>query len=328
MRGTMMRLWTPKQHQELLAQFSSNRKVAELYNESPAAIAAGLTVTRQNVNYWRCIFQTIDGKPNMARADRELKEQRRMRRPEVDDDIGILPDMAKEYRCILHIPDQHHPYEHPDMVAFLYAVNAAFNPDLIVNAGDEVDHHALSFHDSDPNLDSAGAELTKARLGMAKLHALFPQMLVCSSNHGSLAFRKAKAHGIPAEYIKSYREVLFPQHHARNWSWASEWIVQTPMGPVMFKHQSAHPTSEAAHERMNLLVGHAHSKMEVAYKESSGHTYWAATGGCLINRHSPAFAYAKNGTDKPNIGCTVILDGRPMIIPMVRDENDRWVGRL
>ena len=41
-----------------------------------------------------------------------------------------------------------------------------------------------------------------------------------------------------------------------------------------------------------------------------------------------AFAYGKHTLKKPIIGCSVILDGRPMLIPMVLDYNGRWIGRL
>lgn len=45
---------------------------------------------------------------------------------------------------------------------FLRHVRDTYGPDMVVNMGDETDGHAISFHDSDPNLDSAGVELEKA----------------------------------------------------------------------------------------------------------------------------------------------------------------------
>ena len=59
-------------------------------------------------------------------------------------------------QSILVISDQHMPYEHPDMFEFLEAVKKKYKPTLVVNIGDEVDKHALSFHDSDADLPSAG----------------------------------------------------------------------------------------------------------------------------------------------------------------------------
>lgn len=324
MRGSLMRLWTPEQHAAMLTKHQDNGVAAAKYTKH--ANAVGKVVTRQNVAYWRTIFLVNEG--NMAGADRALKQGRKLRKPEPDDDIGALPDLDNVYHCILHIPDQHAPYHHPDMLEFLHAVGKAFPIDLVVNAGDEVDHHAMSFHDSDPNLDSAGTELEKAKPVMERLHAMFPQQLVCSSNHGSMAFRKAKAHGIPVQYLKSYREVLFPKHKAPGWSWAYEWIIKTPLGDVMFKHQSSNPTSEAAHERCNLMVGHNHGRFSVDYAAGSSFLYWGATGGCLIDKDAYAYAYGKHSTNKPIIGCTIIMEGRPILIPMVLDNQGRWVGVL
>jgi hypothetical protein len=317
-----MRLCTREQHQSLLNEHPDNKDAAVAYRALP-----GLAdITPQNVAYWRRIF--IDNGGKLATTDKAMMNERKLRVPQPGDDIGTLPDLSKTYHCILHIPDQHYPYQHPDLIPFIKAVLAAFPVDLVVNAGDEADYHALSFHDSDPNLDSAGVELERAREGLSQLHRIAPQQLVCASNHGSMVLRKAKHHGIPVQAIRPYREILFPKHKAPGWSWADEWIVQTPLGPVMFRHSSSNPAGDAAHERCNLMVGHNHSKFAVEYCASSDYLYWGATGGCLIDKESYAFAYGKLHTKKPIIGCTVILEGRPMLIPMVLNKRGRWIGRL
>ena len=179
----------------------------------------------------------MDNVGNMAKADRELKEERVLLKPQPDDDIGNTSFIPKVAECIMVIPDIHAPYQHPDTVAFLTTVKAQFNPDLVVDLGDELDYHAMSFHDSDPNLDSAGVELEKGKEFLNELHQHFPQVLVCHSNHGSMQFRRAKAHGIPVQLIKKYRDVIFPEHGAPEWSWSHNWRINTPLGEVLFKHQ-------------------------------------------------------------------------------------------
>lgn len=321
MRGSLMRLFTKETHIKILTKYPNNKDAANAYNKSSPR-----KVTPQNVSYWRVIFINYEG--NMAKADNALKNDRKLRDPQPDDDLGTLPDLDAVYKCIAVVPDQHHPYQHPDTIAFLTAVAAAFPIDLVINMGDETDYHGLSFHDSDPALDSAGVELEKAKAGLAKLHKLFPQQLVCTSNHGSMAFRKAKHHGIPVQLLKSYRDVLFPTHGAPGWSWAERWIVKTPMGPVMFKHQSSNPVADAAHERCNLMVGHNHGRFAIEYCASSDYLYWAATSGCLIDANGYAFAYGRTHSKKPIIGCTLIINGRPVLFPMVLNRAGRWVGTL
>ena len=63
------------------------------------------------------------------------------------------------HKSILIISDTHIPYHHKDLFPFLKAIKKLYKPTKIVHIGDEVDKHALSFHDSDPDLPSAGDEL-------------------------------------------------------------------------------------------------------------------------------------------------------------------------
>ena len=59
-------------------------------------------------------------------------------------------------KCILVISDTHCPYHHPDLISFLKTIKKKYKPDRVIHIGDEVDSHAISFHDSDPDLYSAG----------------------------------------------------------------------------------------------------------------------------------------------------------------------------
>lgn len=325
MRGSIMRRWTVEEHKNILSRVPVNLSAAAAYT----AYGRG-TVSPQLVRYWRSIFVEQGG--NMAAADRMLAAQRQFIKPEPDDDIGSdFPfDLSKPARCILVVPDQHAPYHHPDTIPFLAAMNAEYHPDLVVNLGDETDNHALSFHDSDPNLDAAGAELERAKLFLSDLHDLFPHMLICHSNHGSMHFRRAKAHGIPVQMLKRYRDVLMPQKNgAPGWHWRFGWRVKTELGDVLFKHQASGPgISDAAHNQCNLVVGHNHGNYSIEYASSSRLLYWAMSAGCLINKDELAFAYGKHTKYKPIIGAAVIKNGRPFLVPMLLGEDGRWVGEL
>ena len=321
MRGSLMRRWTIQEHQAILGSSEDNQTAAEEYNKQDRGL-----VTRQLVRYWRKVF--IEGKGNLSGTDNELKQTRTFITPQPDDDFGDLSITPEVANSILVIPDQHAPYQHVDTLPFLRAVKAAFKPDLVVNLGDELDYHALSFHDSDPNLDSAGAELERGRLFLAGLHKEFPEMLVCHSNHGSMVYRRAKAHGIPVQMIKRYRDIIFPEHGAPSWSWAFGWKIETPLGLVMFQHQASNVLSEAAHNGCNMVVGHNHGDFKIDYSASRTHLYYGCVSGCLIDKDHLAFAYGKHSKNKPIIGCTVILRGRPVLLPMILNEDGRWTGNL
>lgn len=320
MRGSLMQLFTKEQHIETLTG-RSNTEAAKLYSSM-----SGKPISREIVRYWRCIFIKHEG--NLSGADRELKEQRVLIQPQPDDDFGNIDFIPETASCILVIPDLHAPYHHPDTLRFLLEVRDKFSPDLTVSLGDELDYHALSFHDSDPNLDSASTELERAKVFMHQLHENFPQLLVCHSNHGSMVYRRAKAHGIPVQLIRRYREVIFPDHQCPEWSWAFGWRVNTPLGPVMFKHQTSSILMDAAHNACNLIVGHNHGNFSIEYSASSAHLYYGVYAGCLIDKDSIAFAYGKHSLRKPIVGCVVVLNGKPVLVPMVLNQFGRWVGKL
>ncbi|AWD90744.1 hypothetical protein [Pseudomonas phage Alpheus] len=292
----------------------------------------GTIVSRELARYWAKQFDEVkkngENYMTLTKANRIIKNMRELKEPKPEDFLGY--DFTADASRILVIPDLHAPYHHPDALDFLIAVTAHFKPTLVVNAGDETDGHAMSFHDSDPNLDSAGVELEKAREFLAKLEAVFPQMLVCHSNHGSLLYRKAKHFGIPVQYLKTYREVLFPNGKGQGWSWNFEWQIQLPNGQVTnFRHQAgSNKLGVAAHLNQNLVVGHEHGKFQLEYAQSTGKQYWAMITGCLIDPDAPAFAYGENYHGKPILGCAVIIDSIPQLIPMRLDAQGRWTGSL
>lgn len=315
-------LFTRDQHVSILGQFKDDTQAAAQYN-----VLGGFdepVVYRQMVRYWRQVF--IDNEGRAGATNNAIKESRKLIQPSPSDDIGdtFVPATCKR---ILVVGDLHAPYTHPDAIPFLRSVRDSYGPDMVIQVGDETDGHAISFHDSDPNLDSAGVELEKAKRVLEEVHELFPNLLVCDSNHGSLIYRRAKAHGLPVQFIKKYRDILFPEHGAPGWSWADAWVLNTPLGPVRFQHQvSGDFMLNASHERTSLVLGHEHGRFEVQYAASSSALYFGAYAGCLIDKDSMAFAYGKLHRKKPILGCMVITDGCPQLIPMLMNGEGRWVG--
>ena len=115
---------------------------------------------------------------------------------------------TKGFKSVLVISDQHYPYNHADTLEFLEALKKKYKFDKVIHIGDEIDAHALSFHDSDPDLMSAGDELKTCINRVKPLYKLFPEVDLVESNHGSMVYRRQKAHGLPRSVIKSYREIL------------------------------------------------------------------------------------------------------------------------
>lgn len=335
-RGKLRSRFTDEEVQKAIEQAKCENGSVE-YSTMAAVLSDnehGTEVSPQLARYWASQFDYVkkngEHYQTLAPANKDLRNSRKLRHPTDKDYHSLHPIVDNGNHSILVIPDLHAPYHHPDTINFLTAVAAKYRPDAVVNLGDETDHHAMSYHDSDPNLDSAGVELTKARELLGELERVFPEMLICHSNHGSMLHRKAKTHGIPADMLKTYREVLFPNGGGEGWHWDYLHRLDLPNGEqVQFQHQaSGDLVAAAAHERCNLVVGHFHAKYSIDYSASRAALYWAMYGGCLIDASSLAFAYGENFKHKPIIGCSVIVDSLPIMVPMRLDSSGRWVGKL
>lgn len=325
MAGKIRKLFT---NEEVYAAMSTDDPLGYLYD------LRNVEVSRQLFDYWCKHLNELkaNGEPYVGTTvlDRRLANERTLRQPTKTDDESGLDYEGGQNRSILVIPDQHAPYHHRDTIDFLSAVKEAINPDRIINLGDETDQHAMSMHDSDPALDAAGPELAKARIFLSELEALFPEMQLCHSNHGSLIYRRAFKSGIPAEYIKPYRDFIFPNGQGKGWEWADEIRVTLPDGSeVTFRHHFVGNKNQVGHGiRSHICQGHEHGKFYIVYDQTTAAQNWALLSGCLIDVDSMAFAYGKMYEGKPILGCSAILNSQPMLIPMIVDHNNRWVGKL
>ena len=82
------------------------------------------------------------------------------------------------HKRILVISDLHIPYHHQDAFKFLKAIKKEFKPDRIVNIGDCLDFHAISMHDHNPDLPSAGSELSLSKEYIKEYHIVLTMSLV------------------------------------------------------------------------------------------------------------------------------------------------------
>ena len=228
-------------------------------------------------------------------------------------DMPIVEKNSKyDNSRILVISDMHLPYSVAGLIPFLQMLKDKYNPTRVICIGDELDYHANSFHDSDPDLLSAGKELTTALDSIAKIHEMFPVMDILDSNHGSMIHRKAKHHGIPRHHIKSYNEVLGV---GKGWQWHDELIVDLPNGkPVYFHHgKSANGIQLSQTMGMSCCQGHHHNEFGIRYWANSLGLYFSLQVGCMIDNDSYAFAYNNVNLKKPIIGCAVIIDSIPIL---------------
>lgn len=227
---------------------------------------------------------------------------------------------------VMVIPDMHIPFHHKDAIAFLKAVKRKYSPTIIINLGDLEDWHSISMHDHDPDGLSAGDELIAIREQVAELYPIFPNLKICTSNHGSLPYRRAFKFGLPKDLIKSYSDIL---QSPKGWEWADQWVVDN----IIYEHgdpfTGQNAALKAAEQNMqSTVIGHVHSFAGIQYSANSKHLIYGFNVGCLIDKDKYAFEYAKKIKRKPILGCGIVINGIPTFIPMVVNKKHRWKGTL
>ena len=239
---------------------------------------------------------------------------------------GILKKYSKpkeDNSRILLISDMHIPYHHPDTLDFLQHLKDEYSPTRVICLGDELDKHALSYHDSDPDLKSAGDELRASLPVIQKLYKMFPKMDILESNHGSLVWRKAKTNGIPRHYIKSYNDVL---EVGDGWKWHHDLTIELPNGNKCYFHhgKSSDVLKLSQQMGMNAVQGHYHNDFSAKYWANPNGLYWGFQIGCLIDDKSYAFSYNNVNIKRPIVGTGLIIDSNPILEPMLLGEGGRW----
>jgi hypothetical protein len=205
------------------------------------------------------------------------------------------------------IPDLHCPYMHPDAFDFLTDIKNKFKPDKIVCLGDEADFHGISFHPKHPSLKSPGDEHDAMLVAMKALYKIFPEVQVCVSNHTARPFRVAFNAGLPALYIRDYKEFM---NAPKGWSWHNRIIIEN----VVYEHGEGVSGRNGAWTAMtqnkkSTVIGHVHGFAGVSYSSGPFNQTFAMNAGCLIDPDSLAFAYGEKYRNKATLGCGIVIDG-------------------
>lgn len=235
--------------------------------------------------------------------------------------------MAKNSRVLI-ISDLHAPFYHKDTIPFLTAIKELFDPDRVVLTGDEIDGHCISFHDKSPDIPfSPSSELEKAIEDLRPIYELFPKADVLESNHGSLVYRKGKFAGLPRSVFRDYRDIL---DAPKGWRWHNDLIIQLSDGQDVYccHGRSSNGRGLSRSESMNTVQGHYHTSATIDYFTTKRGVFWSVIAGCMIDNESLAFEYNKTNLVEPVLSCVIILDGHPKILPMILDENKRWIRRI
>jgi len=206
------------------------------------------------------------------------------------------------------IGDTHLPYEKEGYLEFCQDTFEAWDCDRIVHIGDLIDHHAMSFHDSEPQLKGAYCEFMNAKERLQPWIEAFPELTMTEGNHDIIPARHLRKLGIdPETWLRDFKEVYeLPE----TWD-----IVQAVWIDDVLYHHGGTATGvngfrlDAQHRMVNTVTGHAHSNAGISASASDHRLVWGMAVGCGIDVKSMAFAYGKHFKQKPIIACGIVIDG-------------------
>ena len=215
----------------------------------------------------------------------------------------------------------HCPVMLPGYVDFLRDVWNHYSCTQFVHLGDLVDKQAMSFHERDPDLPSAGDEL-KAAVAQAKtLYHAFPSAEVIVGNHDALPSRQARAAGISEKYMRKISDVL---ETPSGWNWHKPYSSFVLDG-VRYMHGDGKGRKGGKHAAINnakalfqsVVMGHWHSQAGVTWYANEERLIYGVSVGVGLDRTARAMRYAEADVEKPIVGCAIIADGvYPLFVPM------------
>ena len=228
----------------------------------------------------------------------------------------------KKERVVGIIGDTHIPYEHPGYLDHCVDNFRANGVTDVIHIGDLVDHHALSFHKSEPALKGANGEHVDSLERLKPWKKAFPKMQITHGNHDKIPARQLKEINMdPSVFMRPIADVYrFPV------GWRE--VERVFLDGVLYHHGETAVADfgygKDARERMvNTVTGHAHGNFGVAYTATEHRMVFGMGVGCGIDRKALAFVYGKNFKKKPIVGCGIVAEnGRfPFVIPMDLGEK-------
>lgn len=205
------------------------------------------------------------------------------------------------------IADIHEPFSHCLYRQFCVDLFKRWRVDQVVLVGDVVDHHAISRWTHDPDGLSAGNEYLAAAGAVSRWRKSFPVALVCIGNHDHRAHKLAHENGLPARYLRSYRELW----STPSWSWDFEHQIDG----VLYLHGTGSSGKDSAvnlaiQRRKSVVMGHTHTYAGVKFHANTDNIIFGMNVGCGIDIKAYSFAYGRDWPVRPVLAAGIVIDGQ------------------
>jgi len=214
---------------------------------------------------------------------------------------------------VLVIGDTHAPAMHPKYISFLKKIERKYNCNRVVHIGDLVDWSAISFHEKDPSMPGAVEEYKTARKQVSKIHKAFPKVDYMIGNHSDLPARKAALVGLPTEVMIPFKKLW----GLDGWK-IHERFSDLRLDNVIYRHgdkgkggQRLAALSNAKDEHCSLVQGHYHSQFGIEFAANHDRAIWGMQVGCGVAPNHPSMRYSRVYSQRPLLGCGVVINGEP-----------------
>lgn len=219
---------------------------------------------------------------------------------------------------VLVCGDLHVPAVDPGYLDFLKRIRDRHKCNQVVFIGDVIDHHAISFHEKNPELPNAKHEADLTTKWINRFYKAFPDAYITIGNHDERVFRISKSAGIPSMYLKEYNDL----YGTSRWNW----VFSTEIDNVLYTHgtgwSGATPAFNAAKSLCKSVVcGHTHSIASINTQSNGKDIIFGMNVGCGVDINHPTMNYGKNNLRKPVLSCGVVLDGIPYLEFMKEKVN-------
>jgi len=203
---------------------------------------------------------------------------------------------------------------HEGYIDFLLHIHEAWECDRVVHIGDLVDWASISYHPKAPSLKNSEAEFAEAYRQVQELGDAFPKVDWLIGNHDSLTERQATDLGLPLQVLKEYTELW----GLKGWKAIPRFDHITIDG-VMYQHGDrgkggAFPAlANAKVEFRSVVQGHFHAAAGVQYIANQNDLVFGLQVGSGVDHRKEAMAYGKKYSQKPLMGCGVVIDGHTAV---------------
>lgn len=213
---------------------------------------------------------------------------------------------------VLIIGDTHEPYTLDGYLEFCQDIAEQWAVDTVVHIGDLIDHHSLSFHDSEPLIHDVHGEHRSAVERLQRWYEAFPELTLIAGNHDLIPARQLKKLGMePTIWMKPIEHIY---EMPTGWKVQDDiWIDgvyyhhgHTAMGVNGFRN-------DAERRMCRTVTGHNHSNAGISATASPTQLVWGLAVGCGVDNQQMAFAYGKNFARKPVVACGVVIDEEPHV---------------